>query len=1068
MAPEPIVRQPSQPTAPKQAPQLVRVAAEQSQCSSNNNDSDNHGPTAPGNSLVADCSGRAGVQTEASANADAKSNYSSRPPNLPDQAEPASRRRGSRMAPASATTIAVETAAAIPTSRSTEATSYDKTFPKSERSREERAQETSGGRPRGFAGAFGVRSMTSRARCAPERRRAAASLDPTTSASVAAAAEDIDDDAAADNKPTALGIGEPSSGSGDNKNNGLERRAGAAAVAAGALHSGSARPRRADLERRQRHKEAWRRNKVAPVDELFQDQASSAPLLPLRAGGGAESGPEEGGGGAGRGGAEENLLAGAVAGASGGKQNEWNKKARDADDLKRRLRLEARAPAFGSLSSSSSSRAPSPCSSRAESAGAASGRERRRLEQEESAAGSSETAAMLLLLSSSGVKMNEGVSAPAAAGRRQTSDCCLSGQRRRRTTTLVSSGCGAARTQSRSPSASPPTAGSAEQINHGLASDAYLVGRCRRAPTEATETRHSDGACLKSPASLAAVAPLEAEAPRAAASGGRAPNGLNNQPDKSGAAHGWPRQGQGGAGRGHCELGPSCCANINQAARAAHLASSPADCADEDLSMPVRAGELGARDCSPDSDASSVSAGGGLFPPWPLLRRAGLSRCSEAARSREDDLDDDENDDEDDSEAESSSSLSSSFPPRPKDLADEAAASSRSPVSASRAQELCSLGRINNLIRNLAASSGAAADEAEASAELVSNARTSELTTATAAANNLSTSVMPSRRRADSSQSTPPLTLTPPPSSRADVAAIGRAEWPNELGPQSIQAQSLKWPKARQQRQARSSLQIRRRFRAMGQLVSFVQTSRNLDGSPSSSSSSASPDERAAAGGSLERRSESQRAADSAAAAVERPALSDRRQHSPHQLATISGKMIDGNNTLGALPSASAPPAVANSKLALQLEAGCGAHQDSGRRHQRQAASRAAATGAGGGTAASRAANMEIKREKKAAKTLAIITGVFVCCWLPFFLNAIIMPVCGPSCTPSDLVLSVLLWLGYLNSLLNPIIYTIFSPDFRRAFRRLLCWPQLITFSGIATPATTSGQQTGKLAVGVW
>lgn len=83
--------------------------------------------------------------------------------------------------------------------------------------------------------------------------------------------------------------------------------------------------------------------------------------------------------------------------------------------------------------------------------------------------------------------------------------------------------------------------------------------------------------------------------------------------------------------------------------------------------------------------------------------------------------------------------------------------------------------------------------------------------------------------------------------------------------------------------------------------------------------------------------------------------------------------------------------------------------------------------------------NMEQKRERKAAKTLAIITGVFVCCWLPFFVNALLMPICGEPCTPSDFVLSIMLWLGYANSLLNPIIYTIFSPDFRRAFRRLLC-----------------------------
>ncbi|KAG9510800.1 5-hydroxytryptamine receptor 2A, partial [Fragariocoptes setiger] len=85
--------------------------------------------------------------------------------------------------------------------------------------------------------------------------------------------------------------------------------------------------------------------------------------------------------------------------------------------------------------------------------------------------------------------------------------------------------------------------------------------------------------------------------------------------------------------------------------------------------------------------------------------------------------------------------------------------------------------------------------------------------------------------------------------------------------------------------------------------------------------------------------------------------------------------------------------------------------------------------------------NTEQRRERKAAKTLAIITGVFVGCWLPFFVNAVMMPACGLPCTPSDLVLSILLWLGYVNSMLNPIIYTIFSPDFRRAFRCLLCLP---------------------------
>ncbi|XP_050080301.1 5-hydroxytryptamine receptor-like isoform X2 [Anopheles maculipalpis] len=78
------------------------------------------------------------------------------------------------------------------------------------------------------------------------------------------------------------------------------------------------------------------------------------------------------------------------------------------------------------------------------------------------------------------------------------------------------------------------------------------------------------------------------------------------------------------------------------------------------------------------------------------------------------------------------------------------------------------------------------------------------------------------------------------------------------------------------------------------------------------------------------------------------------------------------------------------------------------------------------------------KRERKAAKTLAIITGAFVCCWLPFFIIAILLPTCT-TCNISPLITSVCLWLGYFNSTLNPIIYTIFSPEFRHAFKRILC-----------------------------
>jgi 5-hydroxytryptamine receptor 1 len=105
----------------------------------------------------------------------------------------------------------------------------------------------------------------------------------------------------------------------------------------------------------------------------------------------------------------------------------------------------------------------------------------------------------------------------------------------------------------------------------------------------------------------------------------------------------------------------------------------------------------------------------------------------------------------------------------------------------------------------------------------------------------------------------------------------------------------------------------------------------------------------------------------------------------------------------------------------------------------RRITSVAAAAVAAAASTTNRRRNMESKRERKAAKTLAIITGAFVVCWLPFFVIALLMPVCQwPHCYYDDNMVSFFLWLGYFNSTLNPILYTIFSPEFRNAFQKLL------------------------------
>ncbi|XP_008170440.1 beta-3 adrenergic receptor [Malaclemys terrapin pileata] len=78
-------------------------------------------------------------------------------------------------------------------------------------------------------------------------------------------------------------------------------------------------------------------------------------------------------------------------------------------------------------------------------------------------------------------------------------------------------------------------------------------------------------------------------------------------------------------------------------------------------------------------------------------------------------------------------------------------------------------------------------------------------------------------------------------------------------------------------------------------------------------------------------------------------------------------------------------------------------------------------------------------REHKALKTLGIIMGTFTLCWLPFFV-ANIVKVFYRSLIPGQVFL-FLNWLGYVNSAFNPIIYCR-SPDFRSAFKKLLCCPR--------------------------
>ncbi|KOC62424.1 5-hydroxytryptamine receptor 1 [Habropoda laboriosa] len=76
-----------------------------------------------------------------------------------------------------------------------------------------------------------------------------------------------------------------------------------------------------------------------------------------------------------------------------------------------------------------------------------------------------------------------------------------------------------------------------------------------------------------------------------------------------------------------------------------------------------------------------------------------------------------------------------------------------------------------------------------------------------------------------------------------------------------------------------------------------------------------------------------------------------------------------------------------------------------------------------------------LAKERKASTTLGIIMSAFTICWLPFFVLALVKPF--RDAIPPFLS-SLFLWLGYCNSLLNPIIYATLNRDFRKPFREIL------------------------------
>ncbi|KAJ8406852.1 hypothetical protein AAFF_G00297680 [Aldrovandia affinis] len=81
-------------------------------------------------------------------------------------------------------------------------------------------------------------------------------------------------------------------------------------------------------------------------------------------------------------------------------------------------------------------------------------------------------------------------------------------------------------------------------------------------------------------------------------------------------------------------------------------------------------------------------------------------------------------------------------------------------------------------------------------------------------------------------------------------------------------------------------------------------------------------------------------------------------------------------------------------------------------------------------------------------KTVTIVLGVFIACWLPLFVLLLLDFCCRVRGCTVLFKADYFLGIAMVNSLLNPIIYTLTSKDMRRAIVKLLCRRCLLTEDG--------------------
>ncbi|KAM8987768.1 5-hydroxytryptamine receptor 2C isoform 2-T3 [Ara ararauna] len=77
-----------------------------------------------------------------------------------------------------------------------------------------------------------------------------------------------------------------------------------------------------------------------------------------------------------------------------------------------------------------------------------------------------------------------------------------------------------------------------------------------------------------------------------------------------------------------------------------------------------------------------------------------------------------------------------------------------------------------------------------------------------------------------------------------------------------------------------------------------------------------------------------------------------------------------------------------------------------------------------------------INNERRASKVLGIVFFLFLIMWCPFFITNVMSVLCKEACDRDLLseLLDVFVWVGYVCSGVNPLVYTLFNKTYRRAF----------------------------------